>query len=162
VPSVYVETSIPSYLVAEPSGVLVIAARQKLTHDWWEHLRPHFALAVSEFLVEEIEQGDPEYASRRRDAIDGLPVLANSAEVRSLTEEYTARLGLTGRALIDVPHLAYAAVYELDYLLTWNMKHLANDRMLERLQRVNDDLGRPTPLVRTPDHMLATFEEDMT
>ncbi len=160
--SVYVDSSVPSYLVANPSRDLIVAARQQLTHDWWNDLGPQFELFVSPFVLREIEDGDPAYSGLRLNSIVGLDVLPNVVEVDDLSMEYAARLGLTGRAVVDVPHFAFAVHYEMDYLLTWNMKHLANVRVLRRLRTLNEEFGLQTPIVCTPEYMLEVFEEDMT
>jgi len=51
-PSVYVETGIISYLAARPSGDLIVAARQQITHTWWRERRPAFDLYVSQVVLE--------------------------------------------------------------------------------------------------------------
>lgn len=73
--TVYLETTIPSYLVAEPSRDLVVAANQKITHDWWRTARERFDLLISEPVLDEIQAGDPDMAARHLEIIDGLPML---------------------------------------------------------------------------------------
>jgi hypothetical protein len=65
VPSVYVETSIISYLAARPSRDLIVAARQQLTHTWWRERRPLFDLYVSQVVLDEILAGDPDAAGEQ-------------------------------------------------------------------------------------------------
>lgn len=160
--SVYLDSSVPSYLIANPSRDLIVAARQQMTHDWWNDLGPQFELFVSPFVLREIEDGDPAHSNRRLGAIEGLDVLPNASDVDDLAAEYADNLGLTGRAVVDVPHFAFAVHYEMDYLLTWNVKHLANVRVLQRLRELNDELGLWTPTVCTPEYMLEVFEDDTT
>ena len=73
-PTVYVETSIISYLAARPSRDLIVAARQQLTHTWWRERRPAFDLCVSQIVLDEILAGDPEAAGRRVALAAGIPV----------------------------------------------------------------------------------------
>jgi hypothetical protein len=153
-PSVYVETTIPSYLTAAPSRDLIVAAQQQITRDWWSTAKERFELFVSEAVLQEIRAGDPQMASRRMEIVSGLPVLDVTREVDSLVEVYQGRLGLPDRARPDVVHIAVSVVYELDYLLTWNCAHIANGHVIRRLMRVNDELGRFTPLLLTPDQLL--------
>lgn len=54
-PSVYVETTIISYLAARPSRDLIMAARQQLTHEWWDRRRPAFYVYVSELVIAEAQ-----------------------------------------------------------------------------------------------------------
>jgi hypothetical protein len=56
--SVYVETTIPSYLVAKPSRDLVVAAHQQITQEWWTNAKDRFDLYVSEAVLSEISLGD--------------------------------------------------------------------------------------------------------
>lgn len=159
-PTVYLETTIPSYLAAHPSRDLVIAAHQQISHAWWRHAREHYDLYVSEAVLNETRTGDPEAASRRSEFIRGLAVLRFNAEVRHLVNEYNRRLGLGRRAEADLPHFAFAVAYGMDYLVTWNCRHIANDEVIRRLLKANAELGRVTPLIVTPEQMLVAAEED--
>jgi hypothetical protein len=85
-----------------------------------------------------------------------LPILALTQEVEFLAEEYLHKLGLPRGAQLDVVHLACAVFYKMDYLLTWNCTHLANGLVIKRLQRANAALGRPTPIIATPEELLTS------
>ena len=159
-PSVYLETTIASYLAAQPSRDLIIAAHQQITHDWWLNARDRFDLYISDAVVNEIRGGDPGAAARRLAIIKGLPVLQLNDDVRNLVHEYDRRLGLVGRARADLPHFAFAVAYRMDYLVTWNCRHIANGEVIRRLLDANTALQRPTPLVVTPEEILAPPEED--
>ena len=157
---VYLETTILSYLTANPSRDLVVAAHQKITHDWWNHARSRFELYVSAAVMEEIVAGDSENAQRRLDLVKNLPVLELDDEVDYLAREYEKRLGLSGQAKADIPHFAFAVAYGMDFLLTWNCKHIANGLVVQRLRKVNAELSRGTPLVLTPEEILESPEEE--
>ena len=159
-PSVYLETTIASYLAAHPSRDLIIAAHQQITHDWWLSSRDRFDLYISDAMLNEIRGGDPDAAARRLAIVNGLPVLQLNDDVRNLVHEYDRRLGLAGRARADLPHFAFAVAYQMDYLVTWNCRHIANGEMIRRLLDANAALRRPTALVVTPEEILSTPEED--
>jgi hypothetical protein len=161
-PTVYLETTIPSYLAAQPSRDLIIAAHQQITHEWWHNARDRFELYVSEAVLGEIRAGDPEAAARRLEILRGLPVLAMNDDVRTLVHEYDRRLGLVGGARADLPHFAFAVAYEVDYLLTWNCSHIANGEIIRRLIHANAALNRWTPLVVTPEEILESPQEEET
>jgi|SRR4030095_8994086 predicted nucleic acid-binding protein len=152
-PSVYLETTIPSYLVSRPSRDLITAAHQQITHEWWERARASFEIFVSEAVLEEIRAGDRALSVRRLELVEDLPVLTLSAEVRELVRLYTGRLGLPEQAFTDVLHIAFAVAYQLDYLVTWNCRHIANGRVIHRLASVNREVGRPTPIIVTPEEL---------
>jgi len=157
-PSVYVETTIPSYLAAQPSRDLIVAAHQQITHDWWRHARERFDLFISVAVLNEIQAGDPALAAHRLDIVAGLTILESNEEIQDLVGVYERRLGFEGTARADLPHLAFAVAYELDYLVTWNCAHLANGEIIRRLLEVNADLHRATPLIVTPEEILESPE----
>jgi len=159
-PSVYLETTIASYLAAHPSRDLIMAAHQQITHDWWLRARDRFDLYISDAVLNEIRGGDPDAAARRLAIVNGLPVLQLNDDVRKLVHEYDRRLGLAGRGRADLPHFAFAVAYQMDYLVTWNCRHIANGEVIRRLLDANAALQRPTPLVVTPEEILSTPEED--
>jgi hypothetical protein len=117
-------------------------------------------LYVSEAVLDEIRSGDSTYATKRLELIGGLDVLRYSVDVRDLALEYEQRLGLSGAAIADLPHFAYSVAYNMDYLLTWNCRHIANSRVVRRLLEINDSLGRKTPLILTPMELMADLSEE--
>jgi len=157
-PSVYVETTIPSYLTAEPSRDLVVAGRQQITHDWWRTAKERFELFVSEAVLREVRAGDQECAARRLQLIASLPVLSLTQEIRSLADWYRTELRLPQKAGTDALHIALAVFYEMDYLVTWNCAHIANGYILRALMKLNESLGRFTPILLTPQELMS--EED--
>jgi hypothetical protein len=153
-PSVYVETTIPGYLVALPSRDLVVAGHQQ-THQWWSQARTRFELFVSEAVLAEIAAGDPRLAAQRLHMVKDLPILKLSDSVREIARFYANDLGLPARAKADLLHIAYAAAYEMDYLVTWNYAHIANGTVIRKLFDINARRGLWTPTVVTPE---ALFE----
>lgn len=155
-PTIYLETTIPSYLVARPSRDLIVAAHQQITQDWWRDAREHFDIYISEAVLTEIRIGDPDLAARRLAIVEELPILEINDEVQSLVNIYAQRLGLTGRAQADLPHIAFAVAYTMDYLVTWNCAHIANGVVIRRLMDINVELQRHTPIIVTPEELLET------
>lgn len=152
-PTVYLETTIPSYLASRPSRDLVVAAHQQITYEWWSQAKADFDLFVSEAVLEEIRTGDPEVAARRLEIVQGLPVLSMRGEIRDLVRIYRGQLGLPPQAGADALHIAFAVAYKLDYLMTWNCKHIANGQVIHRLLELNRRLGRATPVIVTPEEL---------
>jgi hypothetical protein len=160
--SVYVETTIPSYLAAFPSRDLIVAGQQQITHNWWRTARERFDLFVSEAVLREIRAGDPATAARRVEIVKGLPVLDVTKEVDSLVDIYQEKFNVPRRAKTDIVHIAVAVVYELDYVVTWNCRHIANGHIVRRLMEVNHSLGRFTPLLYTPAELEVPSQEGET
>ena len=157
--TVYVETSIISYLAAYPSRDLVVAAHQQITRDWWQQVRARFELYISEAVLAEIRSGDPSAGSKRLQLVQDIPILEQTADVGVLTRHYDKTLGLSGKARADIPHFAFAVSHEMDYLVTWNCSHIANGQMIKRLMKVNTELKRPTPLIVTPEEIMESLED---
>lgn len=152
--TVYLETTIPSYLAARPSRDLIVAAHQQITHDGWRSAKDRFDLYIAEAVLLESRQGDPDAVQRRMAIIKGLPVLAVTEDVQALVATYDQRLGFPARARADLPHIAFAVAYEIDYLVTWNCAHIANGEVIRRLQILNSEMGRVTPVMVTPEELL--------
>ncbi|MBI5761701.1 MAG: type II toxin-antitoxin system VapC family toxin [Planctomycetales bacterium] len=159
--SVYVETSVLSYLAADPSRDLIVAGHQQITHEWWDSVKDRFEPFISESVWSEIHRGDSDIVSRRVNLVRVLPILAYNEDIQTLTREYETRLGLTGRARADLPHFAYAVSYKMDYLVTWNCKHIANGQVIRKLLEVNSELSRATPVIVTPEELLDIPGDDV-
>ena len=153
-PSVYVETTIISYLTSRPSRDLVVAAHQQITADWWENVRSEVECYISPFVIQEVSRGDKEMVKRRLEAAQGMSVLALNGDIQRLAEEYVAAIKLPERATLDAFHLAIAAWYKVDYVLSWNCKHIASGRVQKLLQGVNGELNIHTPILCTPEELM--------
>src|SRR5437762_2844213 len=128
-PTVYVETTVVSYLTARPSRDLVIAARQQITREWWATCRDRFEVYSSEHTTGEAAQGDPEFAAARLKELAALPQLKTSDEATSLAQRLLDAGAIPAQAEEDALHVAVAVVSGMDYLVTWNMRHIANATM---------------------------------
>jgi hypothetical protein len=148
-PTVYVETTIPSYLTAWPSRDVVRAGEQQVTRDWWAG-RSRFELRVSSLVLLECGAGDSDAAARRLAALKGVPVLAQSPEAVTLAGTLLREVPLPGKAAADALHIAVAAVNGVSYLLTWNCTHIANAILRPRIEAVCRQFGYEPPVICTP------------
>lgn len=151
---VYLETSIISYLAARPSRDLVTAARQQLTHEWWELRRAAFEVCVSELVLAEAAAGDPDAAERRARLIRDIPSLSIPEEAVALAEKLVQAAGLPARAAADALHISVAACHGIDYLLTWNSTHIANAEFRPKVEKACRDNGFESPVLCTPDELM--------
>jgi len=124
--TVYLETTFISYLVSQPSRDLIVAAHQQLTRDWWDQRRADFRCVVSQVVRHEIAAGDQTEAQKRLEVADSLDVLSASQDAETLTDAIINARILPVKAVQDAAHVAVATVHGVQYLLTWNCKHLAN------------------------------------
>ena len=150
---VYIETTIVSYLVASPSADLIQAAHQQLTRNWWAG-RNRFDLFVSRAVVAEAERGAQDAAARRVEALRGIPNLQFSRNVAALARRLMQSGTLPPKARLDAAHVAVAAVNGMDYLLTWNLRHLANATLRGKIEGVCRDAGTVPPIICTPEELM--------
>ena len=132
--SVYIETTIPSFVTAKPTTDIGNLFRQTTAKTFWEYERHKYDLYTSPYVWEECAKGDKEAAQRRLDLIKEIPQIPKSREADDLAEEYFEYLKIPQRAKTDCSHLAICVVNKIDFLLSWNMTHLgdvAHDKVLE-------------------------------
>ena len=156
--TVYIETSVVSYLGATPPTDTLAHQWHVWTEDWWRIRRPLFECVMSAEVLREAAEGDPEMSRRRLAALDTLTVLRRTPAVDELAEAFLAAGPLPAKAKADAVHLAVATVYQVDYLLTWNLKHLANATILLRLRPFAEQRGLRLPVVCTPLQLMGTIE----
>ena len=148
--TVYIETSIASYMAARPSRDVRAAAWQQLTIQWWEEARPNYELFTSELVLIEASRGDQEAAARRLVVLEGIPILKADEEVQQLAERFISEGAMPASAEADALHVAIAAVHGMDYLLTWNCRHIDNAALRPLLRSVCVVAGYQCPEICTP------------
>ena len=151
--SVYLETFLISYLAARPSRDLIVAGHQQISQEWWD-LRQDWDLSISALVIAEARSGDEEAARRRLGLLEGLPVLHVSDDAIDLAERLVAGAALPEKAKEDALHIAVAAVHGIDYLLTWNCKHIANARKRSLIEALCRASGYEPPVICTPEELL--------
>lgn len=157
--TVYIETSIVSYLRQRPSSKVVMAARQLLTSRWWDTERTNYQLVVSQYVLDEASAGDPTLAAERVKALAGIPLLPNAPQITRIANEIMTRAILPPKAQVDALHIATVAHHRIQYLLTWNCKHIANAKILPRIHQVLTDAGVPIQVICTPEELLGNDSE---
>jgi predicted nucleic acid-binding protein len=152
-PKVYLDTNLVSYLVARRSRDLIMAARQQLTFDWWQNERGRYELFISEMVLREARMGDPDEVVKRLAALDGLPQLDLTEEVARLAERLLRKGVLPPKAARDAVHIAVATVHRMDFLLTWNFKHIANAHVRKMADRLFRQANYELPVICTPEEL---------
>lgn len=152
--TVYIETSVISYLIARPSSDVRVAAAQVATMDWWETRRSNFDTYVSELIVAEAERGDPTAAKQRLDAIRDIPRLEVTAAARGLARVLLQEGAVPHSVEVDAYHIATAAVNGMDYLLTWNCTHIANAARRASIEAACQRHGYVPPIICTPTELM--------
>ncbi len=151
---VYIETTIVSYLAARLSRDLIVAAHQQLTEEWWWQRRSSFDLFTSQVVVREAAAGDREMAQGRLDLLAEIPLLAIDESALKLATQLLQRGMIPARAAEDASHIAIATVHGMDYLLTWNCKHIANAQMQKAVAEICRAAGYEPPTICTPEELM--------
>lgn len=150
---VYVETSVISVLAARPSQETILAARQLATHRWWNVDALTLQLFASPLVHDESERGDREMSEARLLILSKLQMLEITDAVVDLADELMRSGIFPAKAADDVLHIAIAAMHNMDYLVTWNCKHLANAHIRRQVERFLRTRGYNIPGICTPDEL---------
>ena len=152
--SIYIETSVISYLTAKPNRDLIITARQQITRNWWEDIRQKFEAYISTYVIDEISQGDTLASKSRLQAIYGFNLLPASGEIENLAKQYFKKMKIPEHAMYDCLHLACGVLNGMDIIVSWNFKHIANPVIRQVLREINQKLGFETPEITTPEELI--------
>jgi len=149
-PSVYLETSFISYLTGPLSQNLITVANQHVTRKWWKTRRLAFELFISPFVIAEVRQGNVVQSANRLAVLTGLPILDPNNEVVELARAFVQQQVVPSKVADDAYHIAIATVHRLNYLLTWNCKHIANAQLQSKLRQISQQRGYELPILCTP------------
>ena len=156
---IYIETSVISYLTANPSKDIVIAGHQQITKEWWNKARQRFDCYISEVVLAEIEKGDVKAAARRKDAVQDINILEYNTEIEKLALTYLDLFKIPDKSKLDASHLALSVWYNIDVLMSWNCKHIANALVNIKLRENNNKSNLFTPILCTPEELLETNDD---
>jgi predicted nucleic acid-binding protein len=149
-PTVYVETTIVSYLTARPSTNPIRVGHAASTSTWWNTRRFSYDLFTSLLVIDEAASGDAEAAAKRLAILHPLSRLPIPDSATTLASALLARAALPQKARADALHVAICAVHGINYLLTWNCRHLANVTLRSKIEAACRDQGYEPPLICTP------------
>ena len=159
---IYIESTIPSYVVARPARDLLQAARQQITRDWWDLRRGKHKLFASQLVLDEIAFGEKTMAQLRLDLLQGVPLLQTTDGVKGFARKILASGLLPATADRDAAHIALASAYEMDILLSWNCRHIANAALQAGLRRLAEAAGFTLPVICTPEELMDDNHEQDT
>lgn len=159
-PTAYIETSVISYLTARPSRDVVVAAYQEITREWWRDAQERFALVASALVVAEAGAGDKDTAHSRILALEGVSLVDATLDAEELARKLLDLGALPRQAADDAAHIAIAVTNGVDYLVTWNFRHIANAAMRARIERVCRESGYEPPVICTPNELMEADRAD--
>ncbi|GDY22106.1 hypothetical protein LBMAG56_34530 [Verrucomicrobiota bacterium] len=153
-PKVYIETTVVSYLTARATRDPIVAGNMRHSKNWWENERGKFDVYVSDAVIVEASEGDRDAVRRRMAFLSPLPALVTDNLARELARFVMASMVLPAKAEVDALHLAIAAVNGMDYLLTWNCRHLNNAFLKPKLEGLCQARGYVCPNICTPAELI--------
>ena len=149
---VYIETSIPSFFY-ETRGEAQFVAMRQWTQDWWESEKSNYHCVTSDAVINELEMGEHPKQTQKLRLLSEVDLLEINHSVEEIVEVYLAHYLMPKNDLGDALHLAIASYYKIDFLLTWNCKHLANANKRAHIRRINEKLNLFTPALVTPNQL---------
>jgi len=150
---VYVESSVISYITARPSRDLVVSARQAITNEWWEQKRKKYEVYISELVIEEIASGDKEAAQKRLDVVKQIPNLEITEIAKDLATLLISSGAVPENSPEDALHIGLAAAQGVEYLLTWNFKHINNATKRADITQIIESQGFLSPVLCSPEEL---------
>ena len=150
---VYVESSVISYITARPSRDLVVSARQAITNEWWEQKRKKYDVYISELVIEEIASGDKEAAQKRLDVVKAIPNLEITETAKELAGLLISSGAVPDNSPEDALHIGLAAAQGVEYLLTWNFKHINNATKRADITQLIESQGFLSPVLCSPEEL---------
>jgi predicted nucleic acid-binding protein len=149
-PTLYIETSVISYLTSRLRPDPIVAGQMLETRKWWAESRFAFELFTSELVLEEASRGDPTAAAERLEALADLALTPVGDATTQLAEALVLGHALPEKARVDALHLAICAINQINFLATWNCRHLANATLREKIEHVCRQGGYNSPIICTP------------
>ena len=153
-PRLYMETTIPSLLKARPSKQPELLGHQITTQRWWQERLEHYEIYTSQVVLVEAGRGDPEMAAARLNVLAPFPLLPITSIVLELEADFMALGIIPPAAADDALHLALAAAHWMDFLLSWNCKHINNRDLDTRYRKVCARRSLPLPVIATPEELM--------
>ena len=158
-PRAYIESSVPSFYVARPSRDLTLVAKQQATRDWWDGGCSGLEVVTSLETLDEIARGEPEKAQERLELVSELAILEVTGDVADLAEALVESGIVPEKVSSDAIHIAVASVHVVEFLVTWNFRHIANPFLRERIRNVVTEHGFHMPTMCSPEELIE-YDED--
>ncbi|MCA9185148.1 MAG: type II toxin-antitoxin system VapC family toxin [Pirellulaceae bacterium] len=157
--TVYLETTVVGTIASRDHPDPIMLARQLSTRQWWSDAGSRFDLRISDLVIAECSAGDPTAASERLQVVAGIDILAPTDDAESLAEALMAGKAVPESEPRDAAHIALAAVHGMNYLVTWNFKHILNPHLQRRINEICRESGFIPPTICTPEQLLESYDD---
>lgn len=157
-PTVYLETTVIGHLVGRLHPDPVVCGRQIITREWWALAPGHFRLLVSKLVEDECGEGDKDAASERLAIVKDCEYIPSSHDAESLAKLLILRSAIPPTEPRDALHIPIAAVNSVQYLVTWNFRHIANPVTKELIEQTCRESHFEPPIICTPDELAGALD----
>ena len=157
---VYVETTVISDLTSRPSPLVRNLARQLATKEWWDDALNRCEFYISQLVDAESARGDEDAAKRRQEFLTELTWIEYGPAALDLARKFLDAAAIPETSFDDATHVAIATIAKMDYLATWNSKHINNPQTLPKIIKVCEENGFKCPLIGTPDQLKEVRDEN--
>ncbi|RLS74020.1 MAG: PIN domain-containing protein [Planctomycetota bacterium] len=157
--SIYLETTVVGHIAGRLHPVATVLARQQVTRQWWESASDRYLLFVSDLVLAECGDGDEDAASERLNILEGIDVLQTTAAANELAASLIEAHAVPKSEPRDALHIALAAINGIDYLATWNFKHIMNPSTQHLIDAVCRNAGIESAVICTPEQLLVTYDD---
>ncbi len=156
--SVYLETTVIGHIAGRLHPAASVLVRQQTTREWWLSAAKRYRLFVSDLVFVECGDGDSEAALERRSIIDGIDILRTNDAANELAASLIAAHAVPITEPRDALHIAIAAINGIDYLATWNFKHIMNPSTQHLIDATCRSAGIECATICTPEQLLVTYD----
>jgi predicted nucleic acid-binding protein len=153
-PSAYIETTVIGHLAGRVLDDPIIGGRQRVTRLWWPIAVKEYELYVSSVVADECSAGNADASKERMEILNSLSFLAISPITDRLAADLIAKHAVPATEPRDALHIAISAVNGIEYLVSWNFKHIVNPKTRAAIERVCEEAGYSPPMICTPDELL--------
>lgn len=157
--SVYLETTVIGHIAGRLHADAVIIGRQTTTRRWWSTAKGRYMLFASNLVVSECAEGDAVTAMERLEVLEKIALLDIDEETEKLAIALLANHAVPGTEPRDATHIAVAAVNGVNYLATWNFKHIMNPSTQHLIESICRHVGYEPPTICTPEQLLETYDD---
>jgi hypothetical protein len=154
--TVYVETTVIGNIAGRLHPDSIVAARQQITRDWWATAADRCRLFISQLTWDECGEGDPSAAQERLDVIRDLDMVGTPKEAEELAALLVMRLAVPASQPRDALHIAIATIHRIQFIATWNFKHILNPHVQLKIAGACREGGFEPPVICTPQQLLET------
>jgi predicted nucleic acid-binding protein len=155
--SAYLETSVISYYTSRFSRDLVVAGHQQITREWLDNYANRFHFFTSEIVIRECSGGDNAAAKVRLSILEDFQIIGLRDDALNLSKHFVKERAVPKKAGEDALHIAIATVHGIDYLVTWNCRHIANAQIRSKLERIANECGYELPTICTPEELMGEY-----